>query len=117
MRRFEMVEGSSSKFWEVELGDASFEVRWGRIGTSGQSQTKTFSSAAKARAEHDRLIKDKAGMAGPPEPPKPARTAKVAPAAATAAMPDVAPDAGLPRSASGQSASTSIISRIHGKQP
>ncbi len=74
MRRFEMVEGSSSKFWEIELGDASFEVRWGRIGTSGQSQTKTFSNAAKARAEHDRLIKDKAGMAGPPEPPKPART-------------------------------------------
>ena len=110
MRRFEMVEGSSSKFWEIELGDVSFEARWGRIGTSGQSQTKTFANAAKARAEHDKLIKDKTGKGyvevgasagasegsapeasasksappapAPSKPPKPAKAAKTAPPAA-----------------------------------
>ena len=61
MRRFELVEGSSSKFWEIELGDTSFDVRWGRIGTSGQSQTKSFPTAAKAQAEHDKLVKEKTG--------------------------------------------------------
>ena len=61
MRRFEFVEGSSQKFWEIELRGDEFDVRWGRIGTSGQSQTKTFASDAKARAEHDKLVKEKTG--------------------------------------------------------
>jgi len=59
MRRFELVEGKSSKFWEIELSGDSFEVRWGRIGTSGQSQTKSFPTAAKAQAEHDKLVAEK----------------------------------------------------------
>lgn len=59
MRRFELVEGKSSKFWEIELSGDSFEVRWGRIGTNGQSQTKSFPTAAKAQAEHDKLVTEK----------------------------------------------------------
>lgn len=61
MRRFEFVEGASKKFWEIALNGAEFEVRWGRIGTSGQSQTKSFASDAKALAEHDKLVKEKTG--------------------------------------------------------
>lgn len=61
MRRFEFAEGSSQKFWEIELRGPEFDVRWGRIGTSGQAQTKTFASDAKAQAEHDKLIKEKTG--------------------------------------------------------
>ncbi|MCB9686452.1 MAG: WGR domain-containing protein [Alphaproteobacteria bacterium] len=61
MRRFELVDGKSSKFWEIELDGASFTVRYGRIGTNGQSQTKDFPTAAKASAEHDKLIKEKTG--------------------------------------------------------
>ena len=59
MRRFELVEGKSSKFWEIELDGESFEVRWGRIGTNGQSQTKSFPTSSKAQAEHDKLVAEK----------------------------------------------------------
>ncbi len=61
MRRFEFVEGSSSKFWEVEVAGAALSVRYGRIGTHGQTQVKTFASSAKAQAEHDKLIREKTG--------------------------------------------------------
>ena len=59
MRRFEFVEGSSSKFWEVEVAGDALTVRYGRIGTQGQTQTKAFASAAKAQAEHDKLVREK----------------------------------------------------------
>jgi predicted DNA-binding WGR domain protein len=50
MRRFELIEGTASKFWEVEQADAELNIRWGRIGTAGQSQTKSFADATKAAA-------------------------------------------------------------------
>ena len=59
MRRFEFVEGSSKKFWEIELQGTEFTVRWGRIGTDGQTQQKSFANTAKAQAEHDKLIAEK----------------------------------------------------------
>ncbi|HEY2926865.1 DUF4132 domain-containing protein [Piscinibacter sp.] len=61
MRRFELIEGTSSKFWEVELAECDLTVRFGRIGTSGQTKTKTFGSAAAAQKEHDTLVKEKTG--------------------------------------------------------
>ncbi len=61
MRRFEMVEGSASKFWEVSVDGAELTVRYGRIGTDGQSKSKTFADAAGAAAEQSKLIKEKAG--------------------------------------------------------
>ena len=61
MRRFECVEGSASKFWEVTVSDEVMTVRYGRIGTAGQTQTKSFASAAKAQAECDKLIREKTG--------------------------------------------------------
>jgi predicted DNA-binding WGR domain protein len=90
MRRFEFSEGSSNKFWQIELGDTSFTVTWGKIGTNGQTQTKSFDTAAKAQAEHDKLVKEKVkkgyaevgapAVAAAPKPaPKPA-PAKPAPA-------------------------------------
>ena len=59
MRRFELSEGTSNKFWQVERDDASVTVCFGRIGTSGQSQVKSFASATAAQAEMDKLIKEK----------------------------------------------------------
>lgn len=59
MRRFEFTEGTSKKFWEIELQDTGFTVRWGRIGTNGQSQQKSFANAQKAQAEHDKLVAEK----------------------------------------------------------
>jgi predicted DNA-binding WGR domain protein len=61
MGRYEFVEGTSSKFWEITLSGSSFTVRYGRIGTSGQTQEKTFPTEAKAKAEHDKLVKEKTG--------------------------------------------------------
>lgn len=58
-RRFELVEGRSSKFWQVSVASNSFEVRFGRIGTEGQRQTKTFSTDHEAVIEAEKLIAEK----------------------------------------------------------
>ncbi|HRI69800.1 MAG TPA: DUF4132 domain-containing protein, partial [Polyangium sp.] len=59
MRRFELVEGSSNKFWQIEQDGPKLTIQWGKIGTSGQSQVKDFSSDVQATAEHDKLVKEK----------------------------------------------------------
>ena len=59
MRRFEFSAGGSDKFWEISLEGDSFTVRYGRLGTNGQRQTKTFDSEQKAGREHDKLIEEK----------------------------------------------------------
>lgn len=59
MRHFEFQEGTSNKFWEIELDGDSFTVRYGRLGTDGQSQTKTFDSPDKAQKEYDKLVAEK----------------------------------------------------------
>lgn len=43
-RKFTFVGGGSNKFWEVEVVDITLITRWGRIGTSGQAMTDTFST-------------------------------------------------------------------------
>ena len=58
-RRFEFVGGSSQKFWEISVAGNSFTVRFGRIGTAGQSQTKSFADEAKANREAENLIAEK----------------------------------------------------------
>ncbi|QQR47138.1 WGR domain-containing protein [Myxococcus xanthus] len=59
MPRYEFKEGSSSKFWEINLSGSSFTARWGRIGTDGQEKTQTFGSPAEAQKEHDKLVREK----------------------------------------------------------
>ena len=56
MARYEFEEGKSSKFWEIDLDGSSFLVHYGRIGTTGQSQTKTFSTPELALKEHNKLV-------------------------------------------------------------
>jgi predicted DNA-binding WGR domain protein len=58
-RRFEFIGGASQKFWEVSQTGASIAVRFGRIGTAGQEQTKTFADEASAARELERLIAEK----------------------------------------------------------
>ena len=89
MRRFEFIEGGSSKFWEIALAGDAVTVRYGRIGTQGQAQTKAHASAAKAQTEHDKLIREKTGkgyvevsVAGVPAVPVAAPTRATAPAPA-----------------------------------
>jgi predicted DNA-binding WGR domain protein len=59
LRHFEFVGGASRKFWEVSLSGNCFTVRFGRIGTAGQTQTKTFADEAAARREVEHLILEK----------------------------------------------------------
>jgi len=59
MRHFEFVGGSSNKFWQITVAGNSFTVRFGRIGTPGQSQTKSFADEAKAKREAEGLIAEK----------------------------------------------------------
>ena len=59
MARYEFIEGTSSKFWDITLDGSSFTVRYGRIGTDGQVQVKAFATDAAAKAEHDKLVKEK----------------------------------------------------------
>jgi cell wall assembly regulator SMI1/predicted DNA-binding WGR domain protein len=60
-RRFELVEGTSSKFWEVEVVGPVLRVRFGRIGTDGQQKDKKLASPAAAQQEADKLIREKTG--------------------------------------------------------
>ncbi|MEZ6125154.1 MAG: WGR domain-containing protein [Planctomycetaceae bacterium] len=60
-RMFEFHEGTSDKFWEITLSGTSHTVRYGRIGTDGQSGTKDFGTEAKALADYEKLIKQKTG--------------------------------------------------------
>jgi DNA ligase 1 len=58
-RYFECQEGTSNKFWEVGVVGTKLTVRWGRIGSKGQSKTKTLPSSDAAWAERDSLIESK----------------------------------------------------------
>src|SRR5207244_3346371 len=58
-RHFEFKEGSSNKFWEVELNGESLTTWWGRIGTAGQSKTKDFGDVGEAKKAYDKLVGEK----------------------------------------------------------
>src|ERR1041384_8850743 len=60
-RELVYMDAKSSKFWNIELNGSSFNVTYGRIGTEGQTQTKSFDSEEKASKEAERLIKEKLG--------------------------------------------------------
>ena len=58
-RYFELVEGTSSKFWEIQLDGASFTTRYGKIGTAGQQSLKEYASEALARKDYEKLVAEK----------------------------------------------------------
>jgi predicted DNA-binding WGR domain protein len=58
-RRLELVEGPSAKFWEIAQDGTSVVVRFGRIGTHGQSQTKVFDTPERAAREVEKLTTEK----------------------------------------------------------
>jgi predicted DNA-binding WGR domain protein len=61
VRRFECREGTSDKFWEVEVRGAEVTVRYGRVGTQGQARTKSFADEAAAAAHAEKLVEEKTG--------------------------------------------------------
>jgi predicted DNA-binding WGR domain protein len=104
-RRFEFVEGTSNKFWEVWVEGNVVNTQWGKIGTEGRNTLVPFADAAAAQAGMAKLIgeKTKKGyqektVAAAPAPAVPAAAAPAppapaAPAPAAAAAPPAAPAA------------------------
>ena len=58
-RRFEFVAGRSCKFWEVSVAGSQVTVSFGRIGTAGQEQVKSFHDADEATRHATKLINAK----------------------------------------------------------
>ncbi len=50
---------NSKKFWEPKLEGVSVTVRFGRIGTEGQTRAKSFSAPEKAEAKYKKLVLEK----------------------------------------------------------
>lgn len=50
LRYFELSDDKSSKFWEISAQGTEVTTRWGRIGTAGQTKTKTYDTAQMALA-------------------------------------------------------------------
>lgn len=58
-RYFEFQDAKSAKFWEVTTEGMSVTVRYGKIGTAGQSQEKTFENIDSAQRHVVKLISEK----------------------------------------------------------
>ena len=85
----EFTDDGASKFWEVKVEGKTYTVRFGRIGTDGQSNPKTAASPAAALEEAAKLIAAKtangyaakgAAKKAAPAAPKPAPALKAVPA-------------------------------------
>ncbi len=102
MRRFEFSDAGSDKFWEVDQDGCDVTVRYGKIGTAGQTQTKSHADEAAADAALEKLVKEKTGkgyreigaaapVAAAPTAPRPALVVQPAPLAEPAAVPAPVP--------------------------
>jgi len=58
-RYFEFVNDASSKFWEVWVDNTCLCVRFGKIGTNGQTTIKDLPSATAAEDARDKAIAQK----------------------------------------------------------
>jgi predicted DNA-binding WGR domain protein len=58
-RRFEFVDGASRKYWEIRSEGAEMTVRYGRLGTKGQTQSKAFESPERCTLEVVKLVREK----------------------------------------------------------
>lgn len=58
-REFEYSDAKSHKFWNIDLVGNDVVTEYGRIGSAGQSTSKSFATAEKAQAHYDKLIDQK----------------------------------------------------------
>lgn len=58
-RRLEYVQGASAKFWEISVSGLVQTTRFGRLGSAGQTQTKTCLTPAIAERDALRQIEKK----------------------------------------------------------
>ena len=58
-RRFEFIDEKSAKFWEVDVIAECVEVKFGKIGTIGQTQRKDFGTPDEALKHAEKLVHEK----------------------------------------------------------
>lgn len=58
-RCFIFQEGTSQKFWNIEVEGTGFTVTFGKLGTKGQSSGKSFDTEEKCQKEADKLVAEK----------------------------------------------------------
>jgi len=105
----EFVDGKSSKFWQIKIDGSSTVGSWGKIGTAGQSQTKSWASPAAARDFAEKQTQSKIssgyvllrGTKKSQSAAKPAGKATAAASKAAAAAP-AASKAAAPKAGSGK---------------
>lgn len=59
MRHFIYQDEKSHKFWAVEQQGNELHISWGKVGTQGQSQVKSFADAVAAEKAELKLIAEK----------------------------------------------------------
>ena len=59
MRRLELTDDKSHKFWEVVVDGDTVTTRWGRIGTNGQVKSKAYKDGATAQRDADKQLAKK----------------------------------------------------------
>ncbi|VAW72261.1 hypothetical protein MNBD_GAMMA12-1678 [hydrothermal vent metagenome] len=59
MPRYEYDDGTSQKFWEINIINDTYEVCYGKIGTKGQISIKNFSSDQEAQLAADKITASK----------------------------------------------------------
>lgn len=52
-------DGKSHKFWQIVLSGTDLKITWGKIGTDGRTQVKSFDSQFDAKSAMDKLINEK----------------------------------------------------------
>ncbi|STF44977.1 regulator [Escherichia coli] len=65
MKTYIYQDEKSHKFWAVEQQGNELNISWGKVGTNGQSQVKSFADAAaaeKAELQADCGENEKRGM-------------------------------------------------------
>ncbi|RRD49739.1 WGR domain-containing protein, partial [Arachnia propionica] len=58
-RRLSLTEGSSDKFWYIDVAGTAVTVRYGRRGSAGTTKTKEYDTAEKALAEAEKQVASK----------------------------------------------------------
>lgn len=56
---YELSDGKSHKFWEIEVKGSGVTVRFGKIGTDGQTSLKSFGSPAEAKTHAEKVTAEK----------------------------------------------------------
>lgn len=58
-RSLHYKDDKSDKFWTITLDNCSHTVHYGRVGSSGKTETKTFPTLEQAKQSYEKLIQQK----------------------------------------------------------